>query len=76
MKIPKHMRDTFRDEAEAFLAEHGLALASVVTGADAWTVAHRTGFAMRCYDMSRDIYDSHIQTVLKSVFPNAIFGGR
>lgn len=58
MKIPKHMRDTFRGEAEAFLAEHGLTLASVVTDADAWTVASRTGFALRCYDMSRDVYNS------------------
>jgi hypothetical protein len=46
---------------------------AVVTGRDAWTIAHLAGVVREAYAMDRDIHDAHIQTALQKIFPNAVF---
>lgn len=44
----------------------------VLTGANAWKIAHRSGISYEAYeDMS--VVDAHIVTALKQIFPNAEF---
>lgn len=55
----------------------------VVTGSQAWEIAHRAGITEFCYGNTSkdiegipDIHDAHIVTALKRIFPNAIFKDR
>lgn len=48
----------------------------VKTGSTAWEIAHRSGAARFCYDLSRDVYDAHIKTALAKIFPNAVFADK
>ena len=73
MRIPTNMIDKFRSDAAAYLQARGFTPEQVVTGSDAWALAHWTRFASDCYDISRDITDAHIKTALAKVFPNAVF---
>ena len=44
----------------------------VLSGANAWKIAHRSGISYEAYeDMS--VVDAHIVTALKQIFPNAEF---
>ena len=63
------------EQAAQWLADNApsLTLQTIETGRDAWTVAHRAGLTREAYDISRDVTDAHIQTVLERVFPNAVF---
>lgn len=49
-----------------------LTLAEIMTGIDAWTVAHRSGITQEAYS-DRTVTDAHIQTALERIFPNAQF---
>lgn len=72
MKLAAHLAD-YRARAESFLQSKGLTLADVTTGRDAWAVAHNAGIASHAYALSRDVFDSHIQTALEAIMPNAVF---
>ena len=72
MKLAAHLPE-YRARAESFLQSKGLSLSDIQTGRDAWAVAHNAGIASHAYALSRDILDSHIQTALESIMPNAVF---
>lgn len=72
MKLAAHLSD-YRARAESFLQSKGLSLSDIKTGRDAWAVAHNAGITSHAYALSRDIVDSHIQTALESIMPNAVF---
>ena len=69
--IPK--LETYRQMAKDWLESKGFTLDQVVTGSDAWNVAHGSGITRDAYDVSRDITDAHIKTVLSRIMPNAVF---
>ena len=73
MRLKNEMPE-YKKLAEKWLNEFAtLSTNEIVTGRDAWTVAHNSGICRLAYDISRDITDAHIQTVLEQIFPNAIF---
>lgn len=65
----------WRADCVAWLAQHApnISLDAVTTGRDAWAIAHRAGITKEAYDISRDVVDAHIQTVLQKIFPKAVF---
>lgn len=66
--------EAYRALAVNWLAEHTtLRSADILTGKDAWTIAHNAGITRKAYEMGRDITDAHIQTALERIFPNAVF---
>lgn len=71
-KISDETVTRWTDEAQAFLQPHGLGVDAVLTGRDAWAIAHSVGICREAYK-DRDIVDAHIQTALQKVFPNAVF---
>lgn len=75
MKISQDKVETYRKQVSQWLALNAPDLTSeaVNTGLLAWAVAHRAGIVSDAYAISRDVYDSHIQTALKRIFPNAVF---
>lgn len=44
----------------------------VLTGQDAWMLAHRSGITKAAYE-DRKVTDAHIKTALSHIFPNAVF---
>ncbi len=72
IKLEAHLAD-WTARAVAFLEAHNLTIEDVKTGANAWTVAHKTRITMDAYDISRDIVDAHIQSALERIFPCAVF---
>ena len=48
-------------------------LDDVLTGRDAWEIAHRSGIVREVYGLG--VNDSHIVTALRRIFPNAVFQG-
>ena len=44
----------------------------VLTGFNAWKIAHRSGITEEAY-ADRSVVDAHIVTALKQIFPNAEF---
>lgn len=46
--------------------------AKVLTGRDAWAIAHKCGITDEAY-RDRSVVDAHIQTALEQIFPNAVF---
>lgn len=59
--------------ATAYVAEKCTGeIGDVVTGSDAWEVAHRCGITREAYE-DRTVVDAHIKTVLAKIFPNAVF---
>jgi hypothetical protein len=44
----------------------------VLTGVNAWRIAHRSGITEEAYT-DRSVVDAHIVTALKQLFPNAEF---
>lgn len=65
--------DEYQKMASNFVSSKGYNLADVKTGADAWNVAHYSGICRDAYDVSRDVTDAHIVTILKRIMPNAVF---
>ena len=63
----------YTDMAKAYLEARNYTLADVKTGADAWNVAHGAGITRHAYDVSHDISDAHIKSVLARIMPNAVF---
>lgn len=69
----KDQVEGFREEALAFLQQRGKTLEDVTLGVQAWNIAWACNkFTLRCYDLGAN--DAHIQTLLKKVFPKAVFG--
>jgi hypothetical protein len=73
MKIGAETVDAWRSKAERWLTVRGFSIAQVITGRDAWAVAHGAGITREAYGMSRDVCDAHIQTALEKIFPAAVF---
>lgn len=61
--------------AEDYLSGRDMFREGILTGRDAWEVAHRAGITREAYG-DREVTDGHIQTALERVFPNAIFQDR
>lgn len=74
-KINALMINKWRNMCEKWLAgsPESATCSSIITGRDAWTVAHRAGIVQEAYAMGQDIHDAHIQTALEKIFPNAVF---
>ena len=74
MKLAAYIEE-FTQLATEWLAENfpEMSLADIQTGQDAWTVAHKSGITEAAYNIGRDVYDAHIQTVLEIIMTNAVF---
>ena len=74
MRLAEHI-PAFTQAIDAWMEKNvpHLKREDIKTGKDAWTIAHRAGVMMQCYDLGRDIVDAHIQTMLQRIFPNAVF---
>lgn len=66
-----------RDKSAEYLARFSYTLESVETGADAWTVLHKSGAYRAIGDEYPSGYpdysDGHLQTALEGIFPNVVF---
>lgn len=74
-KIPQTTIDSWRGRATTWLATNcnpPVTCADVLTGRDAWLVAHRAGLCREAY-ADPAVHDAHIQTALEQVFPSAVF---
>lgn len=60
---------------EDYLSGRDMFREGILTGADAWAVAHSAGVTREAY-ADRSVTDGHIQTALEGVFPNAVFKDR
>lgn len=58
--------------ARAWLDGRHLSRHSVMTGAEAWSIANQCGITREAYS-DREVVDAHIQTALQTIFPNAVF---
>ena len=58
---------------DELLARHDITRDSITEGWQAWKVADMAGVTRDAYEISRDICDAHIQTVLEKILPNAVF---
>ena len=80
MKVLDSHLAIIRDMGAAFLARHGFTFEDVKTGRDAWTVLHRSGAYSAIGDEFvggyPDYKDAHLQTALKALMPNAVFGDK
>jgi hypothetical protein len=72
MKISADTVASWRERCATWLAPRNLTPDAILTGRDAWTVAHRSGLTAEAYQ-DRDVVDAHIQTALERIFPNAVF---
>lgn len=68
-----HKLEHYRAMIDATLADYNLTRDDILTGRDAWAVAHKAGVTRDAYDISRDICDAHIQTALAALMPRAVF---
>jgi hypothetical protein len=69
-------RSDYESMAADWLREYSngsISLPDIKTGVDAWAVAHRSGIVRNAYNQGRDVLDAHIQTILESIMPNAVF---
>jgi hypothetical protein len=74
-KFQANIIKLWTEEAAAWLEYRGLDLAAIMTGRDAWAVAHAVGITREAYN-DRSVTDGHIQTALAQIFPNAVFKDR
>jgi hypothetical protein len=58
--------------AADYLGRNGYDLSDVKFGVEAWDIAHYIGITEEAY-ADRSVVDAHIVTVLKVMFPNAVF---
>lgn len=74
-KINTLIINKWRSMCEAWLAgsPEAATCSSIITGGDAWFVAHAAGVVREAYAMGQDIHDAHIQTALQRIFPNVVF---
>ena len=72
MKIPSDQLNRWKAKAAEFLASYSYTCADILTGREAWAVAHKSGIYDEVHG-SRDILDAHVQTALEKIFPNAVF---
>ena len=54
------------------LGQNGYGIEDVLTGKDAWNVAHAAGVIQEAYE-DRTVIDAHIQTALEKIFPYGVF---
>ena len=73
MRLAKYM-ESWTGRVDGWLANNipGVTRDKVMTGRDAWTIAHRAGITAEAYQ-DRDVLDAHIQTALEHIFPAAQF---
>jgi hypothetical protein len=72
MKLAHFIPD-WTAKADACLLRFNSTRDMVVTGRDAWTVAHKAGIYREALDSGRDVVDAHVQSALQVIFPNAVF---
>jgi len=77
MKVTPNHIAIIRDMGAAYLAKYGYTFADVAIGRDAWNVLYDSGAYRAIGDEFvggyPDYNDSHLQTALKSLMPNAVF---
>jgi len=72
-KFGKDTIESWRSRIQDWLlANSNLDTSKILTGRDAWTVAHMSGIVREAHE-DRSVVDAHIQTVLEQIFPNAVF---
>lgn len=71
-KFNKDIVNRWTCMAEDYLSGRDMFREGILTGVDAWTVAHRAGITSEAYE-DRTAIDAHIQTALEVIFPNAVF---
>lgn len=62
--------------ADEYLNPLGFSRESISLGVDAWAIAHKTGIYRHALSTSSEIVDAHVQTALKSLFPNVKFSDK
>ena len=73
MKFEASTINRWTEMATEFVAEKCTGeMSDVITGSDAWEVAHRCGITKEAY-LDRKVVDAHIKTALTKIFPNAVF---
>lgn len=72
MKLAEHL-PAYRRQAAEWLAARNMTPEQIMTGREAWGVAHGAGICRHAYDQGRDVFDAHIQTALQAIMPNAVF---
>lgn len=73
MKIDKAMLNRWEKYARLYLAEHGYTLEDVKSWSQAWEIAHTLDIPKEAYHVDKTVNDTHIDTALKRIFPNAKF---
>lgn len=58
--------------AEEYLSGMDMFREGILTGRDAWAIAHCSGITNEAYE-DRTVTDGHVQTALEVIFPNAVF---
>ena len=71
-KFDKAVVNRWTCAAEDYLSGRDMFREGILTGRDAWEVAHRCGIVREAYADS-SVVDAHIQTALEVIFPNAVF---
>jgi hypothetical protein len=78
--LMKNLAETFMADGSKWADGKPKACSMVVTGSQAWGIAHRSGITEFCYGNTAKDYpgiegicDAHIVTALKKIFPNAVF---
>ncbi len=72
-KIGKDTVEAWRKRIQDWLSANAdFDSSKVLTGRDAWTIAHITGIVRDAHE-DRSVVDAHIQTALEQIFPNAVF---
>ena len=72
MKLAEYL-PAYIQWAEAELRKFGLTRKEILTGADAWHVAHKSGIYRHALMTDNRVVDAHVQTVLEQIFPHAKF---
>ncbi|MFA5311685.1 MAG: hypothetical protein WC375_00035 [Methanomassiliicoccales archaeon] len=73
MKVDKPTFLRWQKYVSLLLQENNKTAEDITTGVQAWNVAHKLDIPKEAYHMG--LNDTHIQTALKRIFPNAVFTG-
>ncbi len=71
MKTDKATLSRWNKYACLMCRDNGVKTGDILTGAMAWSIAHKLDIPREAYHMG--LNDKHISTALKRIFPNAIF---
>ena len=71
MKVHKEMFERWKKYCVLFCREHNLKTEDIKSSSMAWAIAFKLEIPREAYHVDPDINDSHIQTALRRIFPNA-----